>query len=160
MRLLDSSVGAAPVRVLVLGALGIGLAVLTAPLAVADPVPVDPSVPAPAETAPPVDAVAAPAPVPQTPPEGVSHLPSPDSLPPGTTQEAPQHPKLEYLRDVWNALRSEDVSASDALLLLAQRPVDNSRLAESVPTNQVAPVAPPPAEVPVPAQASVEAPAA
>jgi hypothetical protein len=160
VQLSDRPVGAAPFRVLAVGALGIGLAVLTAPLAVADPAPVDPLVPVPAAPDPLVDAVAAPAPVSVTPPDGVSHLPSPDSLPPGTTQEAPQYPKLEYLRDIWNSIRGEDVSASDALLLLAQRPVDNSRLAESVPARQVAPVAPPPAEVPVPVDAPAAAPAA
>jgi hypothetical protein len=55
----------------------------------------------------------------------VSHLTSPQNLPPGTTDAAPQAPtRLGYLRDVLQAIRSEDVTMSDALLLLAQRPMD------------------------------------
>lgn len=131
-------------------ALGLGV-----PTAAADPA-VEPVVPAP--VAAPVTPAAAPAPAPgdpaavaqsATPPDGMSHLPSPDSLPPGTTQAAPEHPTLDYLKDVWNALRTKEVSASDALLLLAQRPVDDSKVAESVPQSQSGPAAPAPAPVAV-----------
>lgn len=93
---------------------------LSAPVAAADPAdPVaDPTAP---ETVV-VDPVAAPA----GPDEGVPHLPSPDNLPPGTTQEAPQHRTLGYLRDLWHAVRTEDVTMSDALLLFAQRPMNST----------------------------------
>ena len=56
--------------------------------------------------------------------DGVPHLPSPDHLPPGTTQTAPERSDHSYLRDVWEAVRSHDVSISEALLLIAQRPMD------------------------------------
>lgn len=58
-------------------------------------------------------------------PEGVPHLPSPDNLPPGTTQTEPEHRRLGYLREIWQAVRSEDVTMGDALLLIAQRPMDS-----------------------------------
>lgn len=102
-----------------LGALGFSAAFLAAP-AWADPA--DPAVPAPpavvpADPAQPVAApVAAPAPV--------QHLSSPDNLPPGTTSDSAPEGRLNYLRDLLHAIRTQDVSGSDALLLLAQRPMD------------------------------------
>lgn len=75
----------------------------------------------PAEPAPVVAAETSPS---VTPPDGVPHLPSPDSLPPGATQTAPEHRNLGYLREIWQAVRSRDVTMSDALLLIAQRPMD------------------------------------
>jgi hypothetical protein len=51
------------------------------------------------------------------------HLPSPDNLPPGTTQTAPERRTLGYLRDIWNSVRTEDVTMSDMLFLIAQRPM-------------------------------------
>lgn len=179
-----SLTAARSVRVAVKGVavLGFGLVGLAVPIASADPVvPVEPGVPA-AEALPaPAPAAPAPAPgapatvaqasaqaplaAPLTPPDGVAHLPSPDSLPPGTTQTAPEHPTLGYLKDVWNALRSEDVTASDALLLLAQRPVNDARIADSVPQSQAGPVAAPaavpapPAAVPAESATPGEAPA-
>lgn len=141
--------------------LGVGLAGVAVPVAVAEPViPVDPDVPAP--QAAPVPATGEPAVIAQaaapssiTPADGMSHLPSPDSLPPGTTQTAPEHPTLDYLKDVWNALRTKEVTASDALLLLAQRPVNNAKIADSVPQSQSGPAAPPPAPAADPAPAPV-----
>ena len=58
--------------------------------------------------------------------DGVPHLPSPDHLPPGTTQTAPERSDHSYLRDVWEAVRNHDVSMAQALLLIAQRPMDAS----------------------------------
>jgi len=90
-----------------LGAL-IALTLLTAPGAGADPIdPADPSSPAAVEAA----------------PAGMPHLPSPDNLPPGTTQTAPERRTLGYLRDIWNSVRTEDVTMSDMLFLIAQRPM-------------------------------------
>jgi hypothetical protein len=90
-----------------LGAL-IALTLLTAPGAGADPIdPADPSSPAAIEAA----------------PAGMPHLPSPDNLPPGTTQTAPERRTLGYLRDIWNSVRTEDVTMSDMLFLIAQRPM-------------------------------------
>ena len=115
-----------------IGALSFSLAALAAPVAAADPVPpIDPAAPT----------VVDEAPASVTPADGVSHLPSPENLPPGTTQVAPEHPKLGYLRDIWQSIRGNDISASDALLIIAQRPVDENRLADSVPSNQGGPAA-------------------
>jgi hypothetical protein len=57
-------------------------------------------------------------------PDAVPHLPSPDNLPPGTTREPPERRTLGYLRDIWNTVRTEDVTMSDMLLLIAQRPMN------------------------------------
>lgn len=59
---------------------------------------------------------------------GVPHLSSPDNLPPGTT-DAPGGPPeahgLTYLRELWNAVQTQDISGKDAaILLLTQRPMD------------------------------------
>ena len=105
-----------------LGAL-IAMALLTAPAAGADPIdPAEPSSPAAVEAA----------------PAAVSHLPSPENLPPGTTQTAPERRTLGYLRDIWNTVRTEDVTMSDMLLLIAQRPM-----------NAAPPAAPSPVTAPV-----------
>lgn len=161
-----SLIAARSVRMAVKAAvLGVGLTGLAVPIASAEPViPVEPGVPAaeavpvlppaapaPATPAPSALAVVAQAaaPAPAAPPDGMAHLPSPDSLPPGTTKTAPEHPTLGYLKDVWNALRTEEVTASDALLLLAQRPVNDTRIADSVPQGQPVPAgAPAPVAVP------------
>lgn len=129
-----------------LGTLGISLAVLVAPAAAADPVdsadPVPqvvvdvtvlpaatPVVPAPAVVTP------APASVSATPADGVSHLPSPDNLPPGTTVAAPEGPRMSYLRYLWQAVHTPGVTMGDALMLIAQRPMD----AQSAPPATPAP---------------------
>lgn len=102
-----------------LAALGVSAAVLAAPTALADST--DPA-PAPADV--PADAAAQPgaAPVSQL-ADGVPHLPSPDNLPPGTTDTPTQTRSLGYLRDILHAIGNHDVSMNDALLLLAQRPM-------------------------------------
>lgn len=56
-------------------------------------------------------------------PAAVQHLSSPENLPPGTTSDAPSQGKMDYLRYLWNAVRSQDVTPSTAMLLLAQRPM-------------------------------------
>ena len=89
------------------------LALVFAPQALADP---DAPAPTPVAAA---DAAAS-----VTPPEGVPHLPSPDNLPPGATQTAPEHRNLSYLREIWQAVRGQNITMSDALLLIAQRPMD------------------------------------
>jgi len=80
--------------------------------------------PTPAVTAPAV--VAAPAPAPAlTPTDGVPHLSSPTNLPPGTTEAPPENGhRLSYLRDLWHAVQTQEISGSGALLLLTQRPMD------------------------------------
>ena len=101
-----------------LGALGVSTAVLAAPAAWADPAdPADPGpTPLTTDTNTPV-AVAAPTPV--------QHLSSPDNLPPGTSADAlPPQGRLGYWRDLLHAMRTQEVSGGDALLLLTQRPMD------------------------------------
>ena len=105
-------------------ALGAALILWAAPQATAEPVDAAPAPQAEVVAATPVSVAATPAST-VVPPDGVPHLPSPDSLPPGTTQTEPEHRNLSYLRDVWTALRNQDVSMSQALLLIAQRPMDS-----------------------------------
>jgi len=135
-----------------LGAVGIASALLGAPGAVAEPVPSDPVAPVevvqlPAEAADPT-LIAAPEAVSLTPeavsltpeavsltpeavqqglevpPDGVPHLPSPENLPPGTTQTRAEGRTMGYLRDLWHAIQTQDVTGADALLLFTQRPMD------------------------------------
>lgn len=85
-------------------------------------------------------------------PEGVPHLASPDNLPPGTTTTPVSQSRLGYLRDLWHAMRTQEVSGSDALLLLTQRPLSSGP--------QVAqPVAPPPPVAPAPSPVPAPGPA-
>ncbi len=121
---------------------GIALAVLSAPVAAAEEaVPTDPAVPVVADLAAAPEQVPVVVPVAQS--EGVAHLPSPDNLPPGTTQTPPERRTLGYLRDIWQAVRTEDVTMGDALLLLAQRPM-NSVEPASAPQQRPPVAAPPP----------------
>ncbi len=106
------------------GALGIVAALtLSAPAAFADPAVPPPPPPAPAPDA----TVQAAGTDPVTPPDGMPHLSSLQNLPPGTTTAPPDDDQphgLGYLRDLWNAVQTQNVSGRDALLLLAQRPLD------------------------------------
>ncbi|WP_431239423.1 hypothetical protein ACQ86B_06995 [Mycolicibacterium aichiense] len=111
---------------LAIGALGVSAAILSAPMAGADPAdPADPAVPTvvAGDTSAPPNDVSVPTPTPAP----VQHLSSPDNPPPGTTttgtDTAPQG-RLSYLRDLLHAMRTQEVSGSDALLLLTQRPLD------------------------------------
>jgi hypothetical protein len=141
----------------VIGGLGVVAALTFAAPASADPVipvpppaPVDPATvaaPAPQDTT--VQAAAA---DPAVPPEGVPHLPSPENLPPGTTDtpvDAGQPRSLGYLRDLWHAVQTQDVSGKDALLLLTQRPLDpNAAPPPGLPANPTPPLPPEPALAP------------
>ena len=164
------------VKAAAVGTLGVAVALLWAPAAMAVPdVPVDPSVPpavvepapAAAEAAPAVDplamppAEAVPPPVPGadavlltvTPPDGVPHLATPDALPPGTTQQQTRNSSTRgYLKDVWEAVRSGDVTTGEALLLIAQRPMDSKgALQDMTPQQSTTPgAAPVPGAEPLP----------
>ena len=67
-----------------------------------------------------------PAPGPEATEDGMPHLSSPQNLPPGTTgvPEQRQGRGLSYLRELWQAYQTQEVSGADALLLLTQRPMD------------------------------------
>jgi hypothetical protein len=58
-------------------------------------------------------------------PQEVPHLVSPENLPPGTTTDAPQQgPRATYLKELWEAVRNQDVTLNDAILGLAQQPMN------------------------------------
>jgi resuscitation-promoting factor RpfA len=148
-------------------------ALLAAATSSADPAIPPPPDPAVAPAAPdplaPLGAVNVPAPafdaanqlasgdLPVPPPNGVSHLASPDALPPGSTMENqdPDGPNVSYLKDLMSAVQNHEISGKEALLMgLAQRGMNT-------PYPQMAPgpnrptspddVAPPPApDVPFP----------
>jgi resuscitation-promoting factor RpfA len=140
------------------GALGIVAALtLSAPAAFADPaLPPAPGPGPDATVQAPVATVQAPvatvqAPVatvqaagtdPVTPPDGMPHLSSPQNLPPDTTTTPPddnQQRGLGYLRDLWHAVQTQDVSGRDALLLLTQRPLDPNAAAPGLPPGPTPP---------------------
>jgi hypothetical protein len=87
------------------------------------------------------------------PPDGVPHLSSPENLPPGTTDTPPdvgQPRTLGYLRDLWHAVQTQEVSGRDALLLLTQRPMNpNAAPPSGMPANPTPPL-PPEAAPPLP----------
>ncbi|EHB58069.1 Transglycosylase-like domain protein [Mycolicibacterium rhodesiae JS60] len=134
------------------------------PQAPADPAvpPTLPPAPAPA----PVDPAAAPAPgtdvVAASPagqlPDGIPHLMSPENLPPGTSDqpEGPQDgPNLTYLKELWHAVQTQQVSRGDALLALTQRPLNtpvaNDPSMGTPPGDPNAPLPAPGAPAPAPA---------
>jgi hypothetical protein len=125
------------------GALGIVAALtLSAPTALADPALPPPPPPAPDAT------VQAAAGDPATPPDGTPHLSSLQNLPPGTTDSPPdgnQPRGLGYLRDLWHAVQTQDVSGKDALLLLTQRPMNaDAAPPPGMPANPTPPLPPGP----------------
>ncbi len=87
-------------------------------------------------------------------PEGVPHLVSPENLPPGTSAEPVgpnQGPNVTYLRELWHAVHSQEISGDDALLALAQRPLTTDAPPEAGPVDPntpLAPVAEAPADAP------------
>ncbi|ORB31674.1 hypothetical protein BST38_02615, partial [Mycolicibacterium parafortuitum] len=126
------------------------------PAPVAPPLPpVAPEpVPAPAPAAvaaPAADPLAAPAPA------EVPHLASPDNLPPGTAplpQGPKQGPNVTYLKEIWHAIQTQEISGSDALLALTQRPLTANDTRTPIPVGAM-----PPAGAPVPDAAVPGAPA-
>lgn len=56
-------------------------------------------------------------------PEGVPHLPSPDNPPPGTSTDPGQagNPNVSYIKELWQALKNQEIDRNDLLLALAQR---------------------------------------
>jgi hypothetical protein len=102
--------------------------------------------------------LAAPAPAPAgaeqpLPPASVQHLASPENLPPGAslTPTGPQQGNgMSYLRELWHAVQTQEVSKADAVLLLTQRPMNaDTPPPMGVPAGPQAPL-PPAAPLPVP----------
>ncbi|HYO01140.1 MAG TPA: hypothetical protein VET27_04210 [Mycobacterium sp.] len=126
----------------------------------ADPVDPAPPLPAPMTTVPapaPGSDVAVQAAGPDAallPPNGVPHLASPDALPPGSTMDpsvmAGESPNVSYLKDLWHAVRNQEISGKEALLLgVAQRGM-NTPIPDQAPGPNV-PITPAdPAPVPAP----------
>ena len=76
--------------------------------------------------------------------EGVPHLPSPDNPPPGTSTDPagqPTNPNVSYLKDLWQALKNDEIDRNDLLLALAQRSFTGQIPVDGAPP---APVPPPP----------------
>jgi hypothetical protein len=106
-------------------------------------------------------------------PAEVPHLPSPENLNPGTTTDrgavTTDSPNVSYLKEIWHAIQTQDVSGKDALLALTQRPLTtpDARQGGQVPNvpGQLPPdpalAPPPPAPAPgLPAPAAPPAPGA
>jgi hypothetical protein len=154
-----------------------------APLQPAPPLP--PAPPAPPAPGAPV-AVAAPAPDPLAPidvPQGamdaanqavsgelpmpaeVPHLASPENLVPGTTTDrgavTTDSPNVSYLKEIWHAIQTQDVTGKDALLALTQRPLTTPDRATGQAPNLPGQLPPDPALAPPPPPApGLPAPAA
>jgi len=90
-------------------------------------------------------------------PQPVPHLLSPENLPPGTSAVPvgpPQGRGMSYLRELWHAVQTQDVTMNEAIFLLTQRPLDpNAAPPPGMPAGPQAPlpVEPVPAPVPDPA---------
>jgi hypothetical protein len=100
--------------------------------------------------------------------EGVPHLPSPNSPPPGTSTTPPPQRALDGLRDIWDAVQNDEITGGDALLLMiTQRPRGkvpaeqmSPRPADPIMFAQTPPAPGAPAPAPDPAAAPTEAPEA
>jgi hypothetical protein len=131
-------------------------AVPVVPPAAVPAAPADPNAPAP-DPAIAIASAAADALGPDQVANGVQHLSSPDNLPPGTSTEpvGPQSgPNVSYLRELWHAVQTQQISGSDALVALAQRPmttpVNGSTAPGASEPGQAAPVETVAAEAPAP----------
>ncbi len=125
---------------------------LAAPCAQADPDAPPPPVPIPGEESISTQAAVGDSALPPPPPAEVPHLSSPENLPPGTT-DVPVDPQqgrgVSYLRDLWHAVQTQDISGRDALLLLTQRPLDpNAVPRNGLPAGPQAPLPDAPAPLP------------
>lgn len=96
--------------------------------------------------------------------QGVPHLPSLDNLPPGASAAPPSSEGrgVSYLRDLWHAVQTQEISGAGALLLLTQRPMNPDSAPPGVPSRPLPPPSatlPEPAAAPEPALESEPAPA-
>lgn len=89
-------------------------------------------------------------------PAGTPHLVSPENLPPGTTVDpGAASPNVSYLKEIWHAIQTQDVSGKGALLALTQRPLNTPETrggpSPSLPVPMSVDPAAPPVPAPVPA---------
>jgi hypothetical protein len=95
-------------------------------------------------------------------PDGVPHLTSPDNLPPGSTMDpsatAGESPNVGYLKDLWQAVQSHDISGKEALIMgLSQRGM-NTPYPQQAPGPNVPVTPPPPADPAAPPPPAPDAP--
>ncbi|BBX00517.1 hypothetical protein MMOR_14530 [Mycolicibacterium moriokaense] len=91
-------------------------------------------------------------------PAEVPHLVSPENLNPGTTTDraavTSDTPNVSYLKEIWHAIQTQEITGKDALLALTQRPLttpDRAGQAPLAPGQLPAdPALPPPAPAPLP----------
>ena len=101
--------------------------------------------------------------MPTPPPNGTPHLASPDALPPGSTMDPDaggtgSNPNVSYLRNLWQAVQSHDISGKEALMMgLAQRGMDTP-YPDQAPGPNV-PTSPGNAALPAPVDPALPAPA-
>jgi hypothetical protein len=136
-----------------------GALMLAAPAAHADPdAPVPPPSPAAEQSVSTQAAEVALADQPPAQPAEVPHLSSPQNLPPGTTNvplDPGQGRTTSYLRDLWHAVQTQEISGKDAILLLTQRPLDpNAMPTNGLPAGPQAPPGTPLPQEPAPADAA------
>lgn len=126
MRILDDTRTHAKIRVVGLACAALLLPLASAATAWADgPATDTKSSDTTAAAAPAPAPIGQPVPVPDAAP--VPHLSSPENLPPYTTSTpdgSQDSDQLSYLKDVWHAVQSREISPKEALVLLAQRPMD------------------------------------
>jgi len=88
-------------------------------------------------------------------PDGMPHLASPDNLPPGYTADLAQvdgsSPNVTYLKEIWHAIQTQDITGKDALLALTQRPLTTPDTPGGPPPNLRAAAPADPAAPPAPA---------
>ncbi len=87
------------------------------------------------------------------PADGVPHLISPENLAPGTTMDPNALPNesanVSYLRQIWDAVQSQQITGRDALLAVAtQRSLTGTAPDAAAGRGHGAPPAPPGARVP------------
>ena len=97
--------------------------------------------------------------------DGIPHLSSPENLPPGTSDQpvSTDSPNVTYLKELWHAIQTQEISRGDALLALTQRPlntpVTNDPSLGTPPGDPNAPAPAPADTAPAPAPELVPAPA-
>lgn len=76
-------------------------------------------------------------------PEGVPHLPSPDNPPPGTSTDPGQagNPNVSYMKELWQAVKNQEIDRNDLLLALAQRSFTSPIPTDATPAPAPAPPA-------------------
>lgn len=82
--------------------------------------------------------------LPQLPAE-IPHLSSPENLPPGTTDipgDPVARPNVSYLKELWHAVQTQEISGNGALLALAQRPMTAQAPMGGDPSNPNTPITP------------------